>query len=411
MTTASLAPPLTVLQLHNYYRWGGTGEDDAVRATCALLRARGVRVHEVTRNSREVRDGLGRRLALAASGVWSRTAQAEVEDVVRAVRPDIAHVHNVYPMLSPSVIAACARMGVPVVMTCHNYRLICPTGGVFRDGQICTKCTGAGGEAWCVVHNCRGRITESAAYALRSASARWRGTFATAISRYMTPSRFTAGVLEGAGIPGARIDVVPCMVPVQPASARRGERDAGDYVAFAGRLSEEKGLDLLLRAAASLPAIPFRVAGDGPLREQLEREAPANVAFDGYLQPAALAAFYRRARLAVVPSLWYETFGLVPAEAMSHGVPVVASRFGALPELVTDNETGLLFRRGDAADLGAKIASLWEQPGRCTVMGSRGRASIAARCSPDAHLAGLLTTYRRAMTERVATPAERRRSA
>jgi glycosyltransferase involved in cell wall biosynthesis len=385
---------VTVLQIHNFYRWLA-GEDEAVRATSSLLIRNGIDVREIFRDSRTVAGGVGERIALAARSVWSRSAYREVRNIISETGPDVAHVHNVYPMLSPAVISACADSGVPVVMTCHNYRLLCPTAGVFRNGEICTKCTGAGGELWCVAHNCRGSLAESTAYAVRSAAARTRGTFVDGVTRYITPSRFTARAIERIGIPEDRIDVVPCMIP-------RGEdpppsRQPGDYVAFAGRLCEEKGVHVLLRAAARTPDIPFLIAGSGPLDEECRGLAPGNVGFVGRLDATALADFYRGARMVVVPSLWYETFGIVPAEAMSHAVPVVASRFGALEELVLDGETGLLFERGSDLELAAKVTELWARPDRCIQMGARGRAKVVSECSEEAHLQGLLAAYGRAM--------------
>jgi glycosyltransferase involved in cell wall biosynthesis len=218
--------------------------------------------------------------------------------------------------------------------------------------------------------------------------------FTGTIGRYIVPSRFAGTVLLRAQVPANRIDVVPCMVaaPRSPASAQ-----AGEYIGFAGRLADEKGVGVLLRAAAMMPTVPFRIAGDGPLRNELSATAPPNVSFASHLEGDALSEFYRGARIIVVPSLWYETFGIVPAEAMSHQVPVVASRIGALEELVVDRVTGLLFDRGDAADLVRKIAALWPHPELCREMGRRGRAKIASECGEDSHATGLLASYRRAV--------------
>jgi glycosyltransferase involved in cell wall biosynthesis len=221
----------------------------------------------------------------------------------------------------------------------------------FREGAVCEECRG-GREYRCAVNNCRGSLQESTAYALRGWVANRLGLFKNNVTRFVAISAFLKDFLVAEGIPAGRIDVVQNAITLPATPAQAG---AGSYMAFCGRLSEEKGIPILLEAARQNPDIPIRIAGTGELREALERDAPANVRFLGQLDRNALAAHYRGARAQLVPSVWHETFGLVAAEAMGHGIPVIASRMGGLQGLFVDGESGLLFAPGDAQNLAAKM--------------------------------------------------------
>jgi len=195
--------------------------------------------------------------------------------------------------------------------------------------------------------------------------------------------------LMDAGMPEERLVVVPHAVPLAESTADAG---AGRYAAFVGRVSPEKGVGVLLAAADKCPDVPVRVTG----RPQ---PAPANVRFTGWLDADGVRDIYAHARFVVLPSVWHETFGLAVAEAMSHGVPTVAARIGALPELVRDGRTGLLFNPGDADDLARAMRQLWDDPELCRQTGAQARRDVAERFSPNAYCERLLAAYHRAMEE------------
>jgi glycosyltransferase involved in cell wall biosynthesis len=379
---------MKILQVHNRYRFRG-GEDVVFENTIAALRARGLDVAAFERSSNDLPAGLPGKLRAVAAGVYSPAAAREMRHCLERERPDLVHIHNLYPLLSPSILDACARSGIPVVMTCHNFRLTCPIGTHFIRGQICTQCRDH--SPWrCLFRNCRDNRLESAAYALRAAAAAQFRWFQRGVSRFIAISHFLRSHLAAAGLPADRIHVVPNMCPAPAAATDPG---VGEYLLFCGRLSPEKGLDTLLAAARLVPEVPLVIAGEGPLKDTLAAAAPPSVRFAGLLQRDELATLYRGARAFIAPSVWYETFGLVVAEAMGHGLPVIASRIGALPELIEDHRTGLLFTPGNAEELAQHLRACWADPDRCRRLGAAGRAKAMTEFSEARHVDRLLEIY------------------
>ncbi len=382
---------MKVIQLHQHYRARG-GEDVMVDATAAVLREHGIEVRLVTRDSRDLGSFAARARAFA-SGIYSFAAGREMAALLARERPDLVHAHNLHPLFSPSVIGAARRAGVPVVMTCHNFRLVCPTGMHIRRGRVCERCLG-GREHWCALTNCQGNLFESVGYAIRNAVHRRLRLFTDQVTLFLAVSRFMRDRLAAAGIPAARLAVVPNMVrlpaaPVEPARP-------GAYVAFAGRFGPEKGIDTLL-AAARLAGLPLRLAGDPAGPAGIARRAPEGTIFLGPLALAEMSRFYREARFVVVPSRCLEGFGLVAAEAMSHGLPVVASRIGGLAEVVEDGTTGLLVEPGNAEELAAAMRRLWDDPDLCRRLGAAGRAKAAREYSPERFFDRLTGAYQAAL--------------
>jgi glycosyltransferase involved in cell wall biosynthesis len=239
-----------------------------------------------------------------------------------------------------------------------------------------------------VIRNCRGRIAESVAYSLRHAVARHFDLYREHVSRFVTPTQFSARWLaEHAGIPPERIRTIPFSFTLPESAADPGQ---GGYIAYAGRLVAEKGISTLIEAARRT-GLPFRLAGDS--MELRLAEGLPNVELVFTRSRAELMEFYRGARVLVVPSVWFETYPLVIGEAMSHGIPVIASRIGGLPELVRDGITGLLVEPGDAADLSEKIRQLWEDPDLSRRLGAGARAFIESECGESTFVERLKAVY------------------
>jgi len=383
---------MKVLQVHNRYRYRG-GEDAVFEGTLRLLHAHGVDAAPFEKTSQDIQDTFLQKLQAVFTGIYSPSSGREMAQVLAAERPDVVHIHNLFPLLSPSVLAACRKAGVPVVMTCHNFRLICPIGVHFRSGHVCERCLD-GREYWCMLKNCRGSRLESMAYAMRGMMTRRFGLFKNNVTCFIAISDFLKRRLVAQGYPENRIDVVYNTVAVPDSAAEAAQ---GAYMAFTGRISEEKGVDTILAAAAQLPDIPFRIGGVGPLYDTMKAAAPTNVVFAGMLDPAGLSDFYRCARAVLVPSVWHETFGLVAAEAMANGIPVIASRMGALPELVKDGETGFLFEAGNPADLAEKIQRLWNDAALAGRMGHAAYEHARREFHEDVHFARLMDVYNKAV--------------
>jgi glycosyltransferase involved in cell wall biosynthesis len=388
-----------LLQLFNEYRSMFNGEEAVVRMTSALVEKHGGQADLWIQSSRGLENSFVGKARAAVSGVYNRRAKREMARRLAADRPDVVHAHNLYPMFSPSVLSACRDAGVPVVMSVHNHIHTCPRADHLRQGVLCERCVG-GREYNCVLSNCRENIFESIAYAARNTVARKLRLYRDNVNIVIALNEFARGRLIGAGFAPDQVVVLPNMVHLAdtPVDASRGQ-----YVAFSGRMSAEKGVDTLLDAARQLPDIPMRLAGDGPALAQLQASAPANARLLGRLQSGEMQPFYRQARFLVVPSKWFEGCPLVISEAMSNGLPVIASRIGGLGELVEDGVTGLLFEPGNTAELTAKIKQLWDSPELCRQMGMAGRAKAEREFSEKGYYQRLTAIYNRAIAM-VTTP-------
>jgi glycosyltransferase involved in cell wall biosynthesis len=380
---------MKVLLAYNLHRGGG-GSDDAAIWTERLLRTRDVEVEPFVRDSSQLPPGLKGRSRAATAGVYARDAVRRFRVVLERFAPDVVHAHELYPLISPWVMASAHTAGVPVVMTCHDYRLTCPIATHFSNGALCFACMD-GSELSCVTKNCRGNRLESAAYALRSRVARSADLVMGNVSVFITPTDFARRwLVEKAAVPEQQTVTIPYGIripsePVDPA--------AGTAVGYAGRFVPEKGIATLL-AAARATGLPLRIAGDISDMPWLAAETGVEVA--GRLDSGGMAEFYRSLRMLVVPSTWFETFGIVAGEAMSHGVPVIASRIGALAEVVDDGRTGVLVPPGDAASLANAMRAVWDDPAAARRMGSAGRDKIMRECHEDVHFERLMKAYQMA---------------
>ncbi|GMU93332.1 MAG: glycosyl transferase [Candidatus Hydrogenedentota bacterium] len=357
------------------------------RVTTDLLKARGHEVQLMAHDSRDLEGTFHGKVSAFARGIYSKQARDEMASSLHAFKPDVVHVHELYPHHSPWVLVECRRAGVPVVMTCHDFRLTCPVATHLRKGRACESCAN-GATYWCALKNCRGNLLESLAYASRSAVANLFRLYRDNVSLFITPSEFLRDRLVYAGYPEERFTVIPNMVGDVSEAADPAE---GEYIAYAGRIAPEKGVHTLLEAARR-NRLPVRIAG-GMNSTIKEESAPVNVTWAGHLDAIKLTAFYRGARFLVTPSLWYEAFGLVVAEAMMHGLPVLAAQGGALPELVEHGVTGLLFTPGDSKDLSRKMQALWHDPDLCRRLGHAARIKALRMYSAAPYYARLLTAY------------------
>lgn len=321
---------MRVLQIHALYRHGG-GEDTVARSEASLLRAAG---HEVAEHHVSNPHGHAQTLTALALAPWNTVAANEVRGVVKKFRPDVAHVHNTWFRLSPAVPAAVHELGVPVVMTLHNYRLLCVNGLLLRSGRVCEDCVGT--HPWRGVwHRCyRGSAPLSAIAASTIALSRARHTWDRGIDRFIAPSAFTAAKIAAGGVATEKIVVKPH--GVEDPGKRLNSASESSTVLFVGRLSPEKGLAVLLDAWERVQPVSLQlvVVGDGPQREHLEARRIAGVRFVGWLEHEEVRRMMLTARALVFPSIWYESFALTVVEALAAGLPVLAAGLGAAEEIV-----------------------------------------------------------------------------
>ena len=379
---------LRVLLAHSFYRLPG-GEDRYVEQQTPLLRTR----HEVTTLWRHNRD-LVPGISTATQMVLSRR-QPDVEEVFRSFRPDVAHLHNAYPALGPSVHLAAERAGVPLVMTVHNFRLRCPNGYMFTEGAPCRRCE-RGVYAHAFLHACFPSRAQAASYAASLWVHRFVLRLERKVSVFITPSEFVRARMVEWGMDPGRIEVVRNFTDIRPDRSPPGEH--GIYL---GRLSAEKGVDVLLRALASAGDPPFRIAGDGPVARGLEALARelglTNTVFLGRVPGEKVPGLLGTSRYLALPSMWDENAPLAALEAMAAGKPLLVTANGGLPELVSNGE-GLQCAPGDADALAAAIRRLHEDDGLCRELGGRAAERAAAEFTPEHHLTRLEAAYARALS-------------
>jgi glycosyltransferase involved in cell wall biosynthesis len=389
----------SVLVVHNRYRERG-GEDSVFEAESALLESHGHRVERLLFDNAGLPEqpSLPQALGLALGTVWSRTGRSRLRDAVARFRPDVVHFHNTLPQVSPAAYAVCHEAGAAVVQTLHNYRLVCPSGLLYRDDHACEDCVGRRMAMPAITHACyRGSRAQSATVAAMTALHRLRGTWERDVDLYIAPSRFLRDKMIEGGLVGERIAVKPNFMD-DPGD---GKHDGG-YALFVGRLTATKGVETLLRAYrddAGLP--PLHVAGDGELAPAVQAVAVADsrICYRGRLGRAEVLTEMRGAACLVFPSVWYENFPVTLVEAMATGLPVVASDIGALGELVDDGRTGLRFRPGDSADLASKLRALTASAGPMRAMGAAARETYLVRYTADRNYEQLLACYDRALAE------------
>lgn len=382
---------MRLLHAYNLHRGGG-GADNATRATISVLRERGIEVDVFERDSAALPASLSGKVRAFTDGLYARSAVKAFCEQLERARPDVVHVHDLYPLISPWVLPECRRRRIPVVMSVYDYRLTCPVHSHHFNGRLCTKCIG-GREHHCAIQNCRGSRPESVAFALRNGVARSFGLFSRNVDLYIAPTRFTAEwLVEHANVARGQVTSIPCVIdlPREPVDPARGS-----YVAFAGRFVPEKGVEVAV-AAARKAGLPLWLAGDADDHPAVK--PGDDVRFVRTKSREELAAFYRGARIFVMPSIWFETFGIVVGEAMSHGVPVVASRIGALAETTLDGVTGLLFEPGDVDELAAKLRLLWDDHGLCRRLGQGARAHIEQTASRQRHAELTIAAYESFLT-------------
>lgn len=396
---------MRVLVVHNRYASAQpSGENKVVDQEVALLREAGHRIEVFERRSDDIAArSLPGKAAVPLLVPWNPAVRAELAALLRAGRPDVVHIHNVFPLLSPAVLAGCADAGVPAVATLHNYTQVCPPGTLHRDGRACSECVGST-PLPAVRHGCyRGSRLATVPLALSMAVNRRR--WWTGVERFFCISAAQREVLVRAGMPGERLAVKHNFVP-EPGVRRDGP---GEHLLYLGRLAETKGVRLLMAAWDEIAAgggagVPLVIAGAGPLEREVTAWAAGrdDVRYAGLLDRDECRRAVARSVAVVAPSTWLEAFGLVVVEAMAAGVPAVAAGHGAFTELVEDGVTGLLHRPGEAASLASCLRRITAEGAPGEAMGRAARLRYEQGFSPAVGLERLLEGYRSAIAGRTA---------
>lgn len=387
---------MKILLVHNAYQNPG-GEDAVFAAEAQLLSAHGHTVLEYKRDNHEL---LGKKLSIVGAGmasIWAPDSYRSIEQILACEDVDVVHFHNTFPLISPAAYYACHKAGVPVVQTLHNYRLLCPGGTFFRDGQVCELCLGRFTTWPGVLHACyRDSRVQTAAVAAMLLAHRQAGTWEKKVDMYIAVSQFERNRFLQAGFPANQVAVKPNFVDLESCAQTKDR----EYAVFIGRLSPEKGIRTLVKAWCKLRQhVPLRILGDGPLKNEIEdlisREGIPNVAILGHLSNRETLQVLKEARLLVFPSEWYECFPRTIVEALGCGVPVIVSRLGSMAEIIEDGETGIHFRAGDANDLAEKVEWAWRNPSRIEEMGQAARREYESKYTPEKNYDLLMDIYQR----------------
>jgi glycosyltransferase involved in cell wall biosynthesis len=375
---------MKILIAHNEYQYRG-GEDIVVDAEITLLREYGHEVEVYRRNNHELQNMS--RLATVGSTFWSSRSAHEVADLCDGFRPDLIHVHNTFPLISPSLYWLTARKRIPLIQTLHNFRLLCPQAMLLRDGKVCEDCIGK--LPWrAVTRKCyRDSVLQSAVTAGMLVAHRAAGSYRDRVTNYIALNAFCRDKFIAGGLPAERIRIKQNFTVC--GGVPDWEKRAGGV--FIGRLSPEKGLAVLIDALSLLDGVSIKVIGKGPLQDTVERAFRHD--YLGYQSRGRIAQLLREARYLVAPSTGIETFGLVAIEAFMCGTPVIASRQGGFRELVKEGVTGLLVDPTDAADLAAKIAWAESHPAEMLRMGRAARAEYEAKYTPERNYRILIDIY------------------
>jgi glycosyltransferase involved in cell wall biosynthesis len=389
---------MKVLLCHAYYTQRG-GEDQSFEEERSLLLAGGHEVFEYIRDNDELKRMNA--LTTAANTLWNRSAARDVGRMVEQHRPDVVHITNTFPLISPAVCIAARKRGAAVVQALRNYRLICSGAYLMRDGRPCEECLGRLVPWPAIINRCyRDSTAATAAVAAMQLVHRAAGTWRRSIDAFFTLTEFARQRFIEAGFPAGKLHVKNNCVHPDPEAGS----GSGKYVVFAGRLSPEKGVATLLDAwqrDATLP--PLQIIGDGPLAPAVQAavRSDSRITWRGRLESSGVHASLQDAGILVMPSVWYETFGRTIAEAYACGTPVAASDLGAMAELVAEGVTGTLFRPGDAASLALAIHRLTDlSPMDIASMRVRARNEFEVRYSPGRCYRRLIEIYESALRQR-----------
>lgn len=369
-----------------------SGEEAVVRDHIDLLSSNGCKVVSFRRSSQELHGLIGAAKGFF-SGIWNPVSQKHFACFLDRERPDIIHIHNLYPLINPCILPEAKRRGIPIVMTVHNYRLLCPNGLFTIHNQICEECAIQKSILPCLKRNCLHSPLKTLGYALRTVCTQKNRWFLDCVDRFLCLTEFQKRKLISYGIPKEKCRVIPNFITFswldQASHVSLGQ---ANYVAYAGRLSEEKGIDLLLNAAKKLPKIPFLLAGNDA--EQYKGNAPANVQFTGYLTGNILFEFMRNARLQIMTSRCYENFPTSLLQGMALGIPALVPNLGGMPEIIRGAGESFEFEH-----LVDSIQSLYHDPERLKIY-REGALRRIQDFSPEVCRDLLLRNYQECLNEK-----------
>lgn len=370
---------MKILLVHNEYG-KYSGEEAVVDRMVKIFSNMGHQVVQFRMSSASIQNSLPGKIKAFVSGIYSPIGIKKMRDMLRKEKPDIVNIHNLYPLISPAALKECKKEKVPVIMTVHNFRLICPTGLFMRNAQPCELCLRKGHEFECIKNNCENSYFKSVGYTLRNAFARINGYYKNHVDYFACITNFQKKKLIQAGFCENKIIVIPNSMDVDD----NCKFTQGSYIAYSGRISKEKGVDLILEVARKHPEIPFKLAGSVRDKELVDN-IPDNVELVGYLNGKELDDFYRGASFFVMASRWYEGFPMTILEAAKFGKCMIAPNHGGFTEIIGEGEDsiGKLFEPADVKSLETAVLSLWDHPSKVEDLGAKAYKKLKGNYSTE----------------------------
>jgi len=337
--------------------------------------------------------GIWRKIKQAVSFIHSPVAVRNIERLLRQENPEIAHLHNIYHQLTPSVIPVLKKHGVKVVLTLHVCKLVCPSYLALKDKKICSVCEGK--YFWkSITTNCQKSISQEFLLMIEAYWHKWKRSYEF-VDQFIVPSQFIANLISRR-ISSSKIHVLQNGIDIK--KFKPSYQDEG-YGLYFGRISKEKGIETLLKAHRNIADImPLRVVGTGPIKEKLIRNYP-HAEFLGHKSGEELNDLIAKSAFVVVPSECYENCSMVVLEAMALGKPIIGSNVGGIPVQIEDGTTGLLFDMGNVKELVEKMKIMIENPGMRITFGKTARKKLENEYSLDTHCVELLKVYNELIAE------------
>ena len=381
---------MKILFVHNSYQQQG-GEDIVVSAEIKLLKSMQHDVRLFTMSNKVVK-GFVARLQTAFNCHYSQQSKKKLCAELNFFHPDVVHVHNFFPLLTPSVYDACREASIPIVQTLHNYRTVCSSALLMRKGSICEKCI-SHSPYWAILHRCyRNSFLGSFIVARMIDYHRTNKTWANKIDQFIALTKFGKKKFIEAGFPQTKISAKPNFINAPMIKKNTIGTQRKKKALFVGRLSAEKGVETLIKAWKKIN-FHLEIAGNGPLFQKLKGYVPSNVTFLGHLSKDEIIKKMTESSFLIMPSIWYEGFPMVIVESFACELPVVASKLGSMEEIIENGVTGLHFKPGNADDLSEKIKKMISSPEKLTQMGINARKEYEAKYTPETNYKMLMEIY------------------
>jgi len=328
---------------------------------------------------------------------WNFDASKKINQLIQDEKPDLVHLHNISHQISPSILKVIKKYKLPVVMTLHDYKLVCPNGKMFTHGKVCEKCQG---QKYfnCFKNKCvkNSYLASLATWLEMTLHHKILKIYEKNIDLLIAPSEFLKNKMIAWGMPKEKVVHLPYFINTNFASTTT-ETKKENYVLFLGRLSEEKGIGVLIEAMQELPNIQLKVIGPGLEEQKIKTYLTAhnikNIELLGYKTGKDLYKIISQSQCLIIPSIWYEVTGLVILEAYLNNTPVIGSDIGGIPEVVKDKETGYLFQTNNSQELTEKIKLIFKNYENQEIMAANGRKLIAENHDPEKHYQELLKIY------------------